>query len=620
MCFSRAAPEPLEAPKLVACSAQALELLGVPHGAAAALERAAGVDGGNESDDQLLGEVASLLSGTRLLPGAAPAAHCYCGHQFGHFSGQLGDGATMYLGECLNARGERWELQFKGAGPTLYSRRGDGRKVLRSSIREFLCSEHMHALGVPTTRAASLTTSDTRVARDKKYDGDVTMERASVITRVAPTFLRFGSFEIFRKRDPVTGMEGPSVGLESELLPVMLDYVAESFFPDMVAQHGGAGNKPAVYAAMLREVSERTGRLVAAWQCVGWCHGVLNTDNMSILGLTIDYGPFGFMDRFDPAYVCNASDSGGRYEYQSQPRVCEWNCRKLAEAWGPALEGDVSEHADAAATAFTDAFEVEYLRRMRLKLGLLASEDDEADLALAESFLDAMAASGADFTNAFRVLAQVPAPAAGEPEAPSEAHVAPLLGVCASAEAMARAAKPSLPEERLQMLLQVEQQNPGILQARLGVTPEYILGELRRHEYHAKLLERSDSDKAAEDSRIWTKWLKRYLERLQRDAESARDGAAASAHAVKRREAMLAANPRFILRNYVAEECIRRAEQGDYASVGELLERLRRPYDEPSVAGSESESAPAPAGAYRTLSKLMLDSMPPAWAETLAVS
>ena len=154
MCFSRAAPEPLEAPKLVACSAQALELLGVPHGAAAALERAAGVDGGNESDDQLLGEVASLLSGTRLLPGAAPAAHCYCGHQFGTFAGQLGDGAAMYLGELVNGEGERWELQLKGAGLTPFSRTADGRKVLRSSIREFLCSEAMHHLGIPTTRAA----------------------------------------------------------------------------------------------------------------------------------------------------------------------------------------------------------------------------------------------------------------------------------------------------------------------------------------------------------------------------------------------------------------------------------------------------------------------------------
>lgn len=247
--------------------------------------------------------------------------------QFGNFSGQLGDGAAMYLGEILTEAGsKRWEIQLKGAGKTPYSRQGDGRKVLRSSIREFLCSEAMAGLGVPTTRAGSCVTSSTRVVRDMFYTGNNIEERATVIMRIAQTFLRFGSFEIFKGTDPVTGRSGPSAGMALAQVPLggrvsetdqhlhaMLDYTISSFFPDLWSVRTMPENedqkRKVCYAAFLEEVTRRTARLAAKWQAVGFCHGVLNTDNMSIVGLTIDYGPFGFMDRFDPQHVCTLSTS-----------------------------------------------------------------------------------------------------------------------------------------------------------------------------------------------------------------------------------------------------------------------------------------------------------------------
>lgn len=307
VCFSRAKPTPLEDPQLVITSASALELLGL-----------------NPEEATRRDDFAAFFSGNQPLPGSEPAAHCYCGHQFGMFSGQLGDGATMYLGEVLNTAGERWEVQFKGAGKTHYSRSADGRKVLRSSLREFLCSEANHALGVPTTRAGTLVTSDTRVPRDIHYNGNVTLERASVVLRIAHSFLRFGSFEICRPTDAVTGRAGPSVGKHA-ILEKLLDRVTALLAAERAAAsateppaapysasaalqtlastiaepHGPAADVVArqrQWLGTFAEIVLRTARLVAHWQCVGFCHGVLNTDNMSVLGLTIDYGPFGFMD------------------------------------------------------------------------------------------------------------------------------------------------------------------------------------------------------------------------------------------------------------------------------------------------------------------------------------
>ncbi|XP_050405227.2 protein adenylyltransferase SelO, mitochondrial-like [Patella vulgata] len=267
-CFSKVKPIPVKNPVLVAYSASAMELL----------------DLSQEELDRT--DFAEYFSGNKLLPRSDPAAHCYCGHQFGYFSGQLGDGATMYLGEVVNKKSERWEIQFKGAGLTPYSRTADGRKVLRSSIREFLCSEAIHHLGIPTTRAGTCITSDSKVIRDIFYDGHPIEERCTIILRIAPTFIRFGSFEIFKPMDPETGRAGPSVG-RKDVLVQLLDYTAKTFYPEIWSEY--ESDKQKVYIEMYKEIIRRTARLVVEWQAVGWCHGVLNTDNMSILGLTIDY-------------------------------------------------------------------------------------------------------------------------------------------------------------------------------------------------------------------------------------------------------------------------------------------------------------------------------------------
>ena len=219
----------------------------------------------------------------------------------------------MYLGEVLTSSNARVELQLKGAGPTPYSRAADGRKVLRSSVREFLCSEAHHYLGIPTTRAASLVTSDSRVVRDKMYDGNETHERCTVVSRLAETFLRFGSFEITKGTDPITGRKGPSEG-RTDILRKLLDYVVDTFYADVCSKAAEQGaTREEQYLVFFRELARRTAHMVAKWQSVGWCHGVLNTDNMSIVGLTIDFGPFGFMEDFDPQYICNSSDNEGRH-------------------------------------------------------------------------------------------------------------------------------------------------------------------------------------------------------------------------------------------------------------------------------------------------------------------
>ncbi|CAI8030743.1 Protein adenylyltransferase SelO-1, mitochondrial [Geodia barretti] len=253
-CFSRVRPTPLSNPRLVVHSPSALHLVGL-------------------SPDQLSRPgFVEYMSGNKILPGSEPASHCYCGHQFGHFSGQLGDGCAHYLGEVVGPGGQRWELQLKGSGKTPYSRFADGRKVLRSSIREFLCSEAMHYLGIPTTRAGSCITSDDTVTRDILYSGHPIQERCTVITRIAPTFIRFGSFEIFKTRDRETGRVGPSVGRE-DILHQLLDFVTQSYYPQVHIQE--PEDRRARTALFFRDLCVRTAHLVSAWQCVGFCHGLV---------------------------------------------------------------------------------------------------------------------------------------------------------------------------------------------------------------------------------------------------------------------------------------------------------------------------------------------------------
>ena len=240
-------------------------------------------------------EFAGLFGGSMLAPGMEPLAMLYSGHQFGVYVPQLGDGRAILLGEVKNDRGERWDLHLKGAGMTPFSRDGDGRAVLRSTIREYLCSEAMHRLGIPTTRALCIVGSDEKVYREQ-------IETAATLVRMAPTHVRFGTFEIFYYRQ------------QHEHLKVLADYVIDQFF----AHLREADDK---YARFFTEVVERTAKLIAQWQAVGWAHGVMNTDNMSILGITLDYGPFGFMDDYDAGFICNHSDHNGRYAFNQQPYI-----------------------------------------------------------------------------------------------------------------------------------------------------------------------------------------------------------------------------------------------------------------------------------------------------------
>ena len=325
-------------------------------------------------------EAVDALTGNRPVAGARPLASVYSGHQFGVWAGQLGDGRAILLGEIDTSSGPQ-ELQLKGSGLTPYSRMGDGRAVLRSSIREFLGSEAMHGLGIPTTRALCVTGSSAPVRREE-------IETAAVVTRVAPSFIRFGHFEHFSARN----QQGD--------LTRLADYVIDRFYPACRATDKFAGN---AYAAFLERVSERTAALVAQWQSVGFCHGVMNTDNMSVLGLTIDYGPFQFLDAFDPGHICNHSDEQGRYAFNKQPNVAYWNLFCLGQALLP-LIGD-EELALAALESYKTTFPAELQSRMSAKLGLL-SQAQPGDRELIESVLALLAADRVDYTIFWRRLSR----------------------------------------------------------------------------------------------------------------------------------------------------------------------------------------------------------------------
>jgi uncharacterized protein YdiU (UPF0061 family) len=350
------APTPVPSPAWVATSPACARWMGLP-------------------EDWSGGDAVEVFSGNALWPGMAPVATVYSGHQFGVWAGQLGDGRALLLGELDTPAGPL-EVQLKGAGRTPYSRMGDGRAVLRSSIREFLCSEAMAALGIPTTRALCLAASPLPVRRE-------TVETAAVVTRVAPSFIRFGHFEHFTHSAP---------DADHATLRRLVDHVIEHHHPACREAANPA-------AALLATVARLTGELMAAWQSVGFCHGVMNTDNMSILGLTIDYGPFGFLDAFDPGHICNHSDHQGRYAYARQPSVGFWNVQALAHALMP-LIGEQDE-ALSAIEGFKDAFQQAFHARMHAKLGLTPRE---GDWPLIEDLLRRMAADRADFTLVFRRL------------------------------------------------------------------------------------------------------------------------------------------------------------------------------------------------------------------------
>ncbi|MDO5505715.1 MAG: YdiU family protein [Pseudoxanthomonas suwonensis] len=330
-----------------------------------------------------------VLAGNALLPGMQPFASNYGGHQFGHWAGQLGDGRAISLGEVQAASGKRWELQLKGAGSTPYSRGADGRAVLRSSIREFLCSEAMHHLGVPTTRALSLIGTGEQVVRDMFYDGHPRPEPGAIVCRAAPGFIRFGHFEL------------PAARGEYRLLQQLADFCIRRDFPHL------SGSGKALHGAWFREVALRTAEMVAHWMRVGFVHGVMNTDNMSILGLTIDYGPYGWLDDYDPDFTPNTTDlPGRRYRYQWQPRVAHWNLGRLAQALAPLFEGDAAP-LQAGLDAYATHYRTCEQRDIAAKLGL--SSLRAGDRELMAQLQDWMQAASVDMTLLFRALGSLPA-------------------------------------------------------------------------------------------------------------------------------------------------------------------------------------------------------------------
>lgn len=367
--WSPVSPTPVRAPQLVAWAPEVGQLVGFTR------------------EDAIHPDFAAVFGGNAVLPGMAPYAACYGGHQFGNWAGQLGDGRAITLGEVVNHRDERWELQLKGAGPTPYSRSADGRAVLRSSIREFLCSEAMHRLGIPTTRALSLVATGDPVMRDMFYDGRAELEPGAIVCRVAPSFIRFGTFEIFASRG------------DTATLARLVDFTIARDFPHI------EGTPDERRAAFFLEVCERTARLLVHWMRVGFVHGVMNTDNMSILGLTIDYGPYGWLEDFDPHWTPNTTDAGGRrYAFGQQPEIAQWNLVRLAEALAPLFErvAPLQHGIDR----FADLFTAEYAAMLAAKFGL--PQNDLTDATLVRDGMQLLYDSTADYTRFFRHLSALP--------------------------------------------------------------------------------------------------------------------------------------------------------------------------------------------------------------------
>lgn len=353
-------PEPIAEPRLVVASEAALALLDL------------------DASQAELPLFAEIFSGHKLWSEAEPRAMVYSGHQFGSYNPRLGDGRGLLLGEVYNDAGEHWDLHLKGAGQTPYSRMGDGRAVLRSSIREFLASEALHALGIPTSRAACVVGSDTPVWRE-------TQERAAMVLRLAQSHVRFGSLEYFYYTK------------QPEQLKELAEHVLAMHYPQCREQ-------PEPYLAMFREIVERNAELIAKWQAYGFCHGVMNTDNMSILGITFDFGPFAFLDDFDQNFICNHSDHEGRYSFSNQVPIAQWNLSALAQALTPFISVEALRETIGL---FLPLYQAHYLDLMRRRLGLTSAED--ADAELVARLLQLMQNSGVDYTLFFRRLGDQPA-------------------------------------------------------------------------------------------------------------------------------------------------------------------------------------------------------------------
>ena len=459
--YRQVSPQALSNPYLVAFSPAVAELLDI--------------DPALFQKQQLI----DLLSGSAIAEGSDPIAMIYAGHQFGHFVPQLGDGRALMIGEITDSGGTDWEIQLKGSGLTPFSRMGDGRAVLRSTIREYLCSEAIAALGIPTTRALCITGSNDAVYRERP-------ETAAVLTRLAPSHLRFGNFEVFFYRQQYAELK------------ILADFIIAQFYP-------ACADTENPYLELLRQVIERTASLVAQWQLVGFTHGVLNSDNMSMLGLTIDYGPYGFLDTYQSAFVCNHSDEQGRYAYDQQPRIGLFNLSCLAQAMLPLIDDQSGEQAAEKAkqllAEYQPAYLAHYYQGMAAKLGLQSFREGDEKLI---SSLFALMEKAVDFTNFFRRLSEVGQTADGDG----------------------------------------------------GLADMFI-------------------DRAG-----FAAWYQDYLARLETENSAVES----------RRRQMLAVNPKFILRNYLAQQVIESAEQGDFSELETLHDLLRKPFDEqPELAHYAAE-------------------------------
>jgi uncharacterized protein YdiU (UPF0061 family) len=465
----RTLPSPVSNPYWVAFSRSVAQLIDIEIGS----------DGLPINGDWL-----ELLAGNQLNAGeldfSDPISTVYSGHQFGVWAGQLGDGRAILLGDIKGL-----ELQLKGAGKTYYSRMGDGRAVLRSSIREFLCSEAMHALGIPTSRALAVVGTQQAVFRE-------TIETAAVCSRIAPSFIRVGHFEHFASLQ------------KNERLKELADLMLANFYPECKADQDP-------YLSLFKAISSRNAKLVAQWQSVGFCHGVLNSDNISALGLTIDYGPFGFLDHFEIDHICNHSDQGGRYAYHGQPQIMHWNMACLASAMLPLIElhsstEDSQDLLRAALEEFPITYAKEWQFLLRSKLGLQLKQAD--DIGLIERLLQAMHDSRIDYTNFFRNLSDIKKDTA---------------------------------------LAEIPQRN--------------------------EFIDRENIDQ----------WFLDYINRLQ--AEALDDQS--------RKEMMNRVNPKYILRNHLAQAAIEKAQQNDFSEVATLLQVLSHPFDEQKAFESYAKPPPA---------------------------
>ncbi|HEY2344553.1 MAG TPA: YdiU family protein [Xanthomonadaceae bacterium] len=478
--WSRVDPTPVAAPRVLAHSAEVAVLLGLGE------------------DDIASPGFARVFGGNTQVEGMQAYAANYGGHQFGHWAGQLGDGRAITLGEVVSAAGERHELQLKGAGPTPYSRNADGRAVLRSSIREFLCSEAMHHLGVPTTRALSLVATGEEVVRDMFYDGHPRAEPGAIVCRVAPSFIRFGNFEL------------PAARGEIDPLRRLVDFTIRRDFPHLHGATLRQAQGDRLYGDWFGEVCERTARTIAHWMRVGFVHGVMNTDNMSILGLTIDYGPYGWIDDFDPDWTPNTTDAQGRrYRFGAQPQIAYWNLGCLAGALAPLFGSHDALHAGLQ--RYADAFVAADRDNIARKLGLRECLDE--DMELMQSLHALMRDAEIDMTLFFRALTD------------------------------RDATRPSIDPFR-----------------------EAFYDEAKRRRFEPDLLA----------------WLARLATRVARDAMPVHE----------RRARMRAANPKYVLRNYLAQQAIDRAEQGDAGGVVELLDVMRRPYEDQPGRGDFAKRRP----------------------------